>query len=130
MNNQPATCPECGSGEIHLRKSRGDWTCDVCLHAWIPADRAERSADVMLDPKPRLFLSYGRRDAEKLSERLEADLTAQGYQVWHDRRKIRSGREWEQEIQDGLRSTQLVVALLTPHAVRRSGDPNNPDSRS
>jgi hypothetical protein len=25
MNNQPTTCPNCGSSEVHCRKSRGDW---------------------------------------------------------------------------------------------------------
>ena len=35
-----------------------------------------------------------------------------------DRRKIRSGREWDDEIEAGLRTSQLVVAVLTPHAVR------------
>lgn len=78
--------------------------------------------------KVRLFLSYGRRDAKDLAEHLVADLQAQGYEVWQDTRRIRSGREWEEEIQDGLRSTQIVVALLSPHAVRVAHDPNNPDN--
>jgi hypothetical protein len=68
--------------------------------------------------KPRLFLSYGRRDAEEIAERLEADLSLLGFDVWRDRRQIRSGKEWDDEIEAGLRSSQLVVALLSPHAVR------------
>ena len=68
--------------------------------------------------KVRLFLSYGRADAEELAERLEADLSLLGFEVWRDRRKIRSGREWDDEIEAGLRTSQLVVAVLTPHAVR------------
>ena len=68
--------------------------------------------------KGRLFLSYGRADAEELAERLEADLSLRGFGVWRDRRKIRSGREWDDEIEAGLRTSQLVVAVLTPHAVR------------
>src|SRR5271157_352880 len=67
--------------------------------------------------KVRLFLSYGRADAEELAERLEADLSLLGFEVWRDRRKIRSGREWDDEIEAGLRTCQLVVAVLTPHAV-------------
>ena len=78
--------------------------------------------------KARLFLSYGRRDATDLADRLRADLEAHGYEVWQDTRQIRSGREWEQEIQDGLHSTQVVVALLSPHAVRVAHDPDNPDN--
>ena len=71
-------------------------------------------------PRARLFLSYGRRDAAELAGRLRADLEALGYEVWQDTRQIRPGKGWEQEIQDGLRSTQVVIALLSPHAVRRS----------
>jgi WD40 repeat protein len=75
----------------------------------------------------RLFLSYGRRDAAELADRLRADLEARGYEVWQDTRQIRSGREWELEIEDGLRNAQLLVALLSPHAVRRAGGPHSPD---
>ena len=78
--------------------------------------------------RPRLFLSYGRRDAVALANRLRADLEDRGFEVWQDTRQIRTGKEWEEEIKDGLRSTQVVVALLSPHAVRRSLDPNSPDS--
>lgn len=78
--------------------------------------------------KARLFLSYGRRDAADLADRVRADLETRGYEVWQDTRQIRAGREWGQEIQDGLRSTQIVVALLSPHAVRVAHDPANPDN--
>ena len=76
--------------------------------------------------KTRLFLSYGRRDAAELANRLRADLEKLGYGVWQDTREIRAGKEWEEQIADGLRSTQVVIALLSPHAVRRSTDPNSP----
>ncbi len=42
-------------------------------------------------------------------------------------REIRAGKEWEDQIVDGLRGTQVVIALLSPQAVRRSTDPNSPD---
>lgn len=54
------------------------------------------------------------------------DLEKLGYEVWQDTREIRAGREWEEQIVDGLRSTQVVIALLSPHAVRRAADPINP----
>jgi TIR domain len=68
--------------------------------------------------KFRIFLSYGRADAEDLAERLEADLTLLGFDVWRDRRNISAGNAWNNEIEAGLRTNQLVVAVLTPHAVR------------
>ena len=36
--------------------------------------------------------------------------------------------EWQQEIEDGLRQAQVVVSLLSPHAVRRVGDSDAMDS--
>jgi WD40 repeat protein len=74
--------------------------------------------DVLTPTKVRIFLSYGRADAGELAERLEADLSLLGFEVWRDRRKIRPGKEWDDEIEAGLRTSQLVVAVLTPHAVR------------
>lgn len=122
MTTRSMTCPQCGGGDVHFRQVRSDWICDVCEYAW----RAE--APIAKEPKAKLFLSYGRRDARELADRLRRDLEARGYEVWQDARQIRSGREWEQEIVDGLRSTQLVMALLSPHAVRVAKDPANPDS--
>lgn len=71
----------------------------------------------MAEPKTpqRLFLSYGRRDASDLANRLRADLKNRGYEVWQDTHEIRAGKEWEEQIADGLRSTQVVIALLSPH---------------
>ena len=87
-----------------------------------------QSAPSTAPTRPRLFLSYGRSDAAPLANRLRDDLEARGFEVWQDTHQIRTGKEWEAEIKDGLRSTQVVVALLSPHAVRRSLDPNSPDN--
>lgn len=76
----------------------------------------------------RLFLSYGRLDAADLANRLRVDLEKLGYEVWQDARQIRAGKAWENEIVDGLRTTHVVIALLSPHAVRRSAGPDNSDS--
>jgi WD40 repeat protein len=122
-----AVCPRCGSAEIHPRKSRGDWLCAECLHTWAEDDAHEQPAQTTTEPKARIFLSYGRRDACELADRLEQDLTLYGYSVWRDKKSIVSGRDFMREIEEGLRSTQLVVALLSPHSVRRSGDANSSD---
>jgi WD40 repeat protein len=125
MSAVPTTCPRCTSAEIHHRQSRGDWICDTCDHTWNPADGERGNGSVK--PRARLFLSYGRRDAKDLADRLRRDLEARGYDVWQDTERIRSGKEWQEEIQDGLRSTQLMIALLSPHSVRTTGAVNNPD---
>jgi len=79
--------------------------------------------------KPRLFLSYGRADAAALAQRLHDDLTVRGYEVWKDRVQINAGDDWREKIKDGIKSTQIVIALLSPHAVRVSTDANSPDQR-
>jgi WD40 repeat protein len=67
----------------------------------------------------RVFISYGRADAEPLAVRLESDLTRSGFQVWLDKSQMRAGRSWEEQIERQILSSQVVVSLLTPHAVRR-----------
>src|ERR1700682_618133 len=125
MSADLVKCPGCGSERIRYREHRDDWFCDDCDHRWTVDSASAPAAD---SSKPLLFLSYGRRDATDLAERLKSDLEAHGYRVWMDTNEIRAPREWEHEIEDGLRSAQVVVAVLTPHAVRRSNDPTNPDA--
>jgi WD40 repeat protein len=80
----------------------------------------------MPNEPPRLFLSYGVHDASELAERLCRDLAARGYQVWQDVNRIRAGRPWDEEVQNGLRNSQVLLALLSPQSVRRARDPGNP----
>jgi WD40 repeat protein len=78
--------------------------------------------------KRRVFLSYGRRDAKPLADRLALDLARHGFEVWQDVHQIRSGSDWQERIVDALRQSDAVVALLSPHAVRLSVGPGNPDN--
>jgi TIR domain len=80
----------------------------------------------MPNEPPRLFLSYGVRDASDIAERLHRDLTARGYQVWQDVNRLRAGRPWDEDIPEGLRTSQVVLALLSPQSVRRAVDAGNP----
>jgi WD40 repeat protein len=80
----------------------------------------------MPNEPPRLFLSYSVLDASELAERLRRDLAARGYQVWQDVNRIRAGRFWDEEVQTGLRNSQVLLALLSPLSVRRARDPENP----
>ena len=75
---------------------------------------------------PRVFISYGRKDASSLAHKLSDELTRRQFDVWLDQSSLRAGRGWEQQIVDGLSTTQAVVALLSPHSTRQddrqSGD--------
>ena len=77
----------------------------------------------------RLFLSYGQRDAAALALRLRDDLSKKGFKVWQDAERIRAGYDWTDEIREGIRESDILLALLSPHAVRRAGGPGNPDDR-
>jgi WD40 repeat protein len=79
----------------------------------------------MPDEPPRVFLSYGVRDASEIAERLRCELSARGYDVWQDVKRLRAGRPWDEDVPEGLRNSQVVLALLSPHSVRRALDAGN-----
>jgi len=80
----------------------------------------------MPEESPRVFLSYGVWDASEIAERLRRDLMARGYEVWWDVNRIRAGLPWDEEVQTGLRNSQVLLALLSPQSVRRARDAGNP----
>jgi len=43
----------------------------------------------MPDESPRVFLSYGVRDASQIAERLHCDLAARGFEIWQDVKRLR-----------------------------------------
>lgn len=68
----------------------------------------------------RLFLSYGRRDGAEFARRLAADLAAAGHRVFLDERDIGLGQAWDEALAAALEGAEALIALLTPHAVRRA----------
>ena len=63
-------------------------------------------------PKPHIFLSHVREDAKRV-ERLAADLKARGIETWIDRHKIKPGQQWQQAIEDAIRSGAFFVACFS-----------------
>lgn len=78
---------------------------------------------------PRIFLSYGQRDAGTLAAAVCRDLVEHGYEVFRDADSIHAGLAWSEEIRSGIKSSHVFLALLSPHAVRRAGLPGNPDNK-
>lgn len=78
--------------------------------------------------RPSVFISYGRRDASKLAGRLRADLERCGHRVWLDTSQICAGRGWQDQVTSGIRSSDVVLALLSPHAVRVTREGAGDDS--
>jgi len=75
----------------------------------------------------KLFRCYGRKDAAGLADYLRMELENLSCEKWQDNLEIRTGRELKEQILDWLRSTQVVIALLSLHAALQAADPNNPD---
>jgi hypothetical protein len=65
-----------------------------------------------------VFISYGRKDASSFVDRLATDLVATGFQVWRDTANLTSPHPWDDQIVVALKRSDVVVAVLTPHAVR------------
>ena len=63
-------------------------------------------------PKPHVFLSHVREDAERI-DRLASDLEARDIETWIDRHKIRPGERWEKAIEDAIRSGAFFVACFS-----------------
>ena len=110
-----ATCPECGSLDTRYREQRGGWICDACDHVW-----AEPPLTGDTEPKTLFasFISYGHADASGLAERLRQDLMALGASVWLDADGIEAGGQWDIRIEQGVRSADVLLAVMTPHSVR------------
>ena len=103
-------------------------TCGQIRHSLsdLVFQQSERSAlRTIVQPSPptviestprRVFLSYAAHDrklAEQLTDRL-AQLTAT---PWFDRWELKHGEPWRHEFSDRIRSTDIVVFLLSENAV-------------
>ena len=78
-------------------------------------------------PDIAVFISYGRADASLFVDRLAADLERAGLKVWRDVTQLRSPHAWDDQIQAALKQSDVVVAVLTPHAVRAARQPGKAD---
>jgi hypothetical protein len=105
-----------GRGPIRARQNRTEGTVSESTES------GSRPPGVKL-----IFESYGRVDAAELAERLHRDLEADGFAVWRDTAEITRGSAWATEIERAIATSDVLMALLSPHAVRSGSDPNNPD---
>lgn len=63
----------------------------------------------------KLFISYSYQDTA-LTERLVADLTARGFDVWWDQ-SAPFGEEWRREITVALEKADVAILLVTPSSL-------------
>lgn len=63
--------------------------------------------------KPRVFLSYSRRDADWARSFAEA-LKQRGVSVWFDEFDVKPGEPLREALESALRNSDVLVALLDP----------------
>ena len=63
--------------------------------------------------KPRVFISYARKDGAALAQRLQKDLNGKGFDVWLDTQRIAGGATWTRALDDAIDSCQVMLAVLT-----------------
>jgi HEAT repeat protein len=62
-----------------------------------------------------VFISYARIDGEFAKE-LRQKLEESGFEVWIDTERLRVGEDWRQAIDDAIRASFALVAVMTPEA--------------
>jgi len=60
----------------------------------------------------KIFLSYSRHDVEFVT-RLHADLVSKGFSLWRDVTDIRANEEWSKAINEGLKSTEVMLVVVS-----------------
>ena len=72
---------------------------------------------MMFATKPLVFVSYSRKDQEKIDDLLRK-LKSKGIRTWLDRQDIVAG-EWRQSIKRGLRQSNFFLACLSQNTTQR-----------
>lgn len=106
-----------GVGLVYLKS---DKPFDIVVETKEKQEDSEKSG--LKEPTERfykIFISYGRNDAEELAHKIASDLTSLGHDVWIDKEQIKTGRSWEEQIEEAILSHHIFISLLTPYAVRR-----------
>jgi pimeloyl-ACP methyl ester carboxylesterase len=80
------------------------------------ADAAVVGVVVNLLTSPRVFLSYVREDAARVTEVYRA-LESREFAPWIDQRRIRLGEEWEDSIGSALRESECFLVFLSGAAI-------------
>lgn len=66
--------------------------------------------------KPIAFISYCRDDEAQVTE-LADELELAGYDVWVDRKKLRPGSAWNQEIESAIDNADLFLVFLSTNSI-------------
>lgn len=69
-----------------------------------------------------VFISYTRNDLllSKLAKKLANSLSQKGIKTWLDKNNISPGKNWNEAIQEALRNSNSIIALLNPNSYSSS----------
>ncbi|WP_151409404.1 toll/interleukin-1 receptor domain-containing protein [Anaerococcus sp. Marseille-P9784] len=70
--------------------------------------------------KIKIFISYGHKES-KIFKKVVAYLREKGYEVWFDESSIKGTDDWRQEIVEGIRESQTVIAGLSHDFLKEGG---------
>lgn len=70
--------------------------------------------------KIKIFISYGHKESQ-IFKKVVAYLREKGYEVWFDKSSIRGTDDWRQEIVEGIRDSQTVIAGLSHDFLKEGG---------
>jgi TIR domain/NB-ARC domain len=71
--------------------------------------------------KPRVFISYARKDGEKFATRLWKRLQKEQKEIgllWQDRAEMEGGVGWWNQIEEALDQVKFLVIIMTPTAMQ------------
>jgi predicted nucleotide-binding protein len=69
-------------------------------------------------PKPRVFISYSRKDGEQFAKELREKLEVEKIPLWQDRVGMEGGRDWLLQIVEALDKVEFMVLVMTPEAMQ------------
>ncbi len=72
-----------------------------------------------LGPRPRVFISYAREDAE-LASRVFSSLQDVFFEPWLDSESLTGGEDWDRRIEADLDNSDFVLVLNTPAFSRKN----------
>lgn len=105
-------CPFCASENIFYSKKRAMYFCEDCEKGF--EQPAKNSGT-------RIFISYGHDKNSVIVSKIKEYLSKTGYDVWIDTSEIAKGRDWREQITNGLLGSNNVISFLSKHSVRDPG---------
>src|SRR5258708_32565419 len=73
----------------------------------------------------RLFISYSRKDSN-FARHLANELERLGAEIWIDLDDIQAGGKWGTAIQDGLKSSDLMLIIISPASMASTNAEDEP----